>query len=339
MKNTTSWILWFAVSLIILLSTRNPIYIIMVLVGCFILGFNLLQKDESSFWFKQNFRFLLTMIFISTFINGLFTHIGSTRIFTIPAHWPLIGGEITLESIAYGAINGLIISAIYLLFNVLNLALSIKQLINLIPRAFYPIAIMTSIALTFFPSIQKRAKEIKEAQMIRGNAMKKVTDWLPILMPLLITSLENAFLLSESMMARGFHTQTNEKETRFPLLMLVLGIFSIFSGLLLNLYNYSSAIFISLYIFGFVIICASIWITNRSAQVTKFYRETWKRNDIIASAIFITALVIFITMRITGNLPTLSYTPYPTLSLPDFQFAPLILCSLTTLPIAWISHD
>ncbi len=101
--------------------------------------------------------------------------------FNLPDGWLLIGGAVTLESIVYGAINGLVISALYLLFNVFNKALSVKQITKLIPRAFHPIATMVTISLTFFPSIQQRIREIREAQLIRGNPMKKVADWLPIL--------------------------------------------------------------------------------------------------------------------------------------------------------------
>lgn len=339
MKSTTPWVIWFITTLIILLSTRNPVYILIILVGCFIIGFRLSRENKPIFWMKQNLRFLFTMIALSALINGLFTHIGSTQIMTIPQNWPLIGGHITLESIVYGAINGFVIGALYLIFNVLNLALSIKQLTNLIPRAFYPIAMMTTIALTFFPSIQQRAREIKEAQMIRGNTMKKVTDWLPIMMPLLISSLEDAFLLSESMIARGFHTLAMKRDARIPIITLLIGVLAVFSGLVLNLYNSPRIIFIPLYLLGVVIISAVIWKSSRNSQVTKYHQESWQRNDIITVAIMLLTLAIFIFLRLSQKLPTLAYTPYPTLSIPEVSLIPILFCVLIWLPIAWISHD
>ena len=197
MTHSLVWMMWLLAVLVFTLSTRNPIYLSLILTGLIMLGHHLALDKKIKGWAVSNFRFLLTMILLSTMINGLFSHVGQIILFTIPKGWPLIGGNITLESLAYGMINGLVIGALYILFNIINLALSIKQLTRMIPRAFHPIAMMVTIALTFFPSIQKRAREIKEAQMIRGNPMKKISDWLPIIIPLLVTSLENAFQLAE----------------------------------------------------------------------------------------------------------------------------------------------
>jgi len=183
-------------------STRNPIYLLIVIASQFALGTYIAKNKGQSFWLKGNLQFLFTMAAISALINTLFVHNGRTVIFTLPKSWWLIGGDLTVESLVVGIINGLIIGALYLAFNILNLALSIKQMTHLIPTALKPIAMTVTVALTFFPSVQERAREIKEAQMIRGNPMKQVGDWLPLIVPLLVTSLEKAFLLAEVSIGR-----------------------------------------------------------------------------------------------------------------------------------------
>ncbi len=197
MTLSTSWMVWISLSLYLLLSTRNPIYILIILLTLFLVGARISKAKQQPGWIVQNLRFIAVMALLSTLINTLLTHSGQTILIKFPKNWLLVGGNITLESLVYGAVNGLIIGALYLVFNIFNLALSTRQITQLIPNAFRPISILITISLTFFPSIQKRTREIREAQMIRGNPMKKIADWIPIIIPLLVNSLESAFILAE----------------------------------------------------------------------------------------------------------------------------------------------
>lgn len=339
MTTSGAWILWLLTNLILLLSTRNPIYLLVTLAGLFISGSRLARKRKSSAWFSQNLRFLLTMIFISTLVNALFIHTGKTVLFTLPENWVLIGGDITLESMVYGATNGLVIGALYLLFNIFNLALSIKQIIRLIPRAFYPLAMIVTVALTFFPSIQQRAREIKEAQMIRGNSMKKLGDWLPILVPLLVTSLEQAILLSESMTARGFHAHRGLKHANLIIVGLILAVFSIFSGWILSLYDYPQWISILLYSLGGLSFITILILTGQQVKITHLHQEIWRPQDILASSFFSCSLIVFIILTLSDKLPSFSYSPYSTLSFPSFQWVCLLFSICAVIPVFIKSND
>jgi energy-coupling factor transport system permease protein len=338
MIHSLVWVMWLLTALVFILSTRNPIYLSLILIGLFILGHHLARKKRINSWFMPNFRFLLTMILLSTLINGFFAHVGHTVLFTIPQGWPLVGGNITLESLAYGAINGLVIGALYILFNILNLALSIKQLTRLIPRAFHPIAMMVTIALTFFPSIQRRAREIKEAQMIRGNPMKKISDWVPILIPLLVTSLENAFLLAESMTARGFHKQVDLRTPR-NLISLLLGAFVVFSGWILHLYRYPLYISVSLYFIGALLIIMTLILIGKHSKITRYHHEVWIPADIFMAITNAISLFIFAYLVWTDHLFTLSYSPYPHLIIPAFQLPGLLFSLLPLVPMLRSRHD
>lgn len=339
MKTTAAWVAWMIVSLVFLLSTRNPFYLLISTVLLLLLGQNLANKKDQTAWVVQNFRFLTTMILLSTLINALFTHVGQAVLFTIPEQWPLVGGNITLESIAYGAINGLVIGNIYLLFNIFNQALSIQQITRLIPRAFHSIAMIVTIALTFFPSIQERTREIKEAQMIRGNPMKKAADWLPILMPLLITSLEKAFLLSESMTTRGFHTLSNPPHTLRNLVGLILTLFCIFAGWVLGLYNYPKILSAVLYLVGGVILFVFLISTSRQNQVTQLHQETWKLVDVFLLLLFVVSLSILLIYILRGDTTGFNYSPYPRLLFPKVAGIEVIVSLVPGIPLIGHRHD
>ncbi len=339
MTHTFAWILWSGFSIILLLSTRNPIYLSIVLVGHLILGASIAKNKGQALWLKGNLQFLFSMVGISTLVNLLFVHNGRTVIISLPENWLLIGGDLTAESLVAGAINGLVIGALYLTFNIVNLALSIKQMTRLIPKALKPIAMTVTVALTFFPSVQQRAREIKEAQMIRGNPMKRAVDWLPLIIPLLMTSLEKAFLLAESMTARGFHIQQANFSNQGLLIGMVLGVFAIFSGWILRLYDYPIMISILLYCLGAAMFTIGFWRSGHRVTSSRYHRESWSWKDILSSLVFISSTLGLIILQVSSRLPSLDYSPYPVLRAPIFHYAGLVLSAFTTFPLLLGRHD
>ena len=339
MTNTTAWLLWSGFTISLLLSTRNPFYLMSVITSQFILGTVIAKNKGQALWLSGNLRFLLTMVGISTFINTLFVHNGRTVIVTLPENWLLIGGHLTVESLVAGVINGLIIGALYLTFNILNLALSIKQMTRLIPGALKPIAMTITVALTFFPSVQQRGREIKEAQMIRGNPMKRVVDWLPLIIPLLVTSLEKAFLLAESMTARGFHIERADFSSQGLLIGMILGTFAIFSGWILRLFDYPLMVSIILYLLGGIVFVMGFWHSGRKVASSRYHRETWSWQDIASSVLFLLTTFVLLLLRMSPLLHSLNYSPYPTIEAPGFQFLAVILGTLPAMPVLLNHYD
>jgi energy-coupling factor transport system permease protein len=94
--------------------------------------------------------------------------------------------------------------ALMLLFATFNLAVNQAQILRLTPAFIYEAGLIVSIALTFFPQLMASAKEIREAQLIRGHRIRRIRDMLPFVMALLTTGLERSFQLAESMESRGF---------------------------------------------------------------------------------------------------------------------------------------
>ena len=339
MKNTSPWLFWLVLMMAALLSTRNPYYLFGILVFLLLLGGILAKRKHYASWLRQNLRFLLTMVFLSTLINTLFTHTGRTILFSLPENWLLVGGDITAESLVYGAINGLVIGSLYLVFNIINLALSIKQITQLIPTAFRPIGVMVTISLTFFPSIQQRAREIKEAQMIRGNTMKNISDWLPLLLPLLVTSLEKAFLLAESMTARGFYIHKKSIPADLTILGVLLATFAVFSGWILRLYNYPILVSIILYGIGVIALVVIFIIASRKTGITRYRKESWQSKEILAMVMLSILTLVWFLLDMNGHLTSLTYSPYPELANPPFQLAGLIFIAIPLLPVLVNKHD
>jgi len=304
-----------------------------------ILGFFIARQKGNLFWLRGNLQFLLSMMLISAMVNALFVHTGSSVLISLPKNWLLIGGNITLEGLIYGVINGLVIGSLYLAFNILNLALSIKQMTRLIPPALRPTAMTVTVALTFFPSVQTRAREIKEAQMIRGNAMKRIVDWLPLIIPLLVTSLEKAFLLAESMTSRGFFVRKPSLKIELLLIGMVLGVFLIFSGWILSLYDYSQVISAILYSAGGLAISLVFWSAQRSEKTTRYQIETWALPDFLLSAVFGFAAIGLFALHANPQLSSFQFSPYPTLEIPLIQLTGIVAALLPVIPVVWFLDD
>jgi len=337
MKHSKAWGAWLIVTMAIILSTRNPVYLLVLLISLLTLGSFFKRKDRTGLWLLQNLRFSGTMILLSSLINAIFTHTGKHVIFTIPVNWPLIGGPITLESLIFGMVNGLIIGSLYLAFNIFNLVLNIKQITGLIPKIFHPISITITIALTFFPSVQQRAKEIREAQLIRGNQMKRISDWLPLFLPLLITSLENAIVLSESMTARGYHSQRSAVPARIVTSSLIFSAFLIFSGWILGIYDYPILFSTGLYSIGGLVILIIFLYANRRVKITRYHHETWHRRDSFTVLLLVTAFVVWIVLQTGAKLPTAAYSVYPALSFPAVQVEGIVLSCTPIIPLPFLN--
>ena len=339
MTKSTSWMVWIGLNMFMLLSTRNPIYILTMLAMIFLLGAKISKIKQQSGWIPQNLRFFAITVLLSTLINILFTHSGQTILFKIPDTWILIGGNITFENLVYGAVNGLVIGSLYLVFNIFNLALTTRQITQMIPKAFRPISILITISLTFFPSIQKRIREIREAQMIRGNPMKRVSDWVPITIPLLVSSLESAFMLAESLTARGFHQNTSKRNNNIHLAVMVFGVFVIFAGWILNLYNYPQILIITMYCVGIGLIILIFWLFGRQVKITSYAKAVWQPGDIFFVVMNLVIICVLIGLRLSGQLITFNYSPYPSITFPEISLSGLLFSLTPGFPLFFINHD
>jgi energy-coupling factor transport system permease protein len=149
MKQPWAWISWLLATLVILSVTRNPLYLVLILLCVLFVGVTLRQAGSDiprpfSLW-----KLAASIILLATIFNALTSHYGDTVLFTIPGNLPLISGKVTLEAMVYGVTNGLVLTGMLASFMVLNLALPVRDLISLIPRAFFPVAVVTSIAVTY----------------------------------------------------------------------------------------------------------------------------------------------------------------------------------------------
>lgn len=319
MIHTYAWLAWLLAVLVSLSSTRNPLYLILILLCIAIVYLRLAREGGGPPVPVSPVRFTLVVITLTTLFNTLTSHFGETVFFTIPGEIPLLSGPLTLEALAYGFSNGLVLSGFFAGFLVLNRALPVRALLRLVPRAFYPLAVVMTVAMTYLPATQRQYTLIREAQSVRGYRPKGLRSWLPLLMPLLVGGLERALALSEAMTSRGFASTSQELGGNRQRSILLLGILLLLVGWILSLSELAApTLFIVLVGAGTMIF--GLWSAGKRTPRTAYHQETWRGRD---WAVLVSALLVLGAYLLpTGKAGGLDYSPYPELSLPPFD--PLI---------------
>jgi energy-coupling factor transport system permease protein len=323
MKQPWAWVTWLIVTVVILSITRNPLYLVLILMCVIFVGITLREIDGKAPQPFSLWKLAVWIILFSTLFNALTSHYGTTVLFTIPGDLPLLSGPVTLEAIVYGATNGLILTGMLACFMVLNLALTVRELVSLIPQAFFPVAVVTSIAVTYLPTTVRQFKLIREAQAIRGHQMRSVRDWLPLWMPLMVGGLEHAMQLAEAMTARGFASKNQARpgEGTISRVAMMLGLVMVSLGWIIQLSG-SGDIGLVLILVGSLVILTGVWALSRKTSHTTYHQQGWSWKDWAGIAVSLAVLAIC-TLPIPGiNHEALYYNPYPTLSVPIFD--PLI---------------
>lgn len=142
--------------------------------------------------------------------------------------------EVTEEGIRFGLLMAGRLLLLVLSTSLLTLTTSPIQLTDGMERILRPfgklglpaaeLAMMTSIALRFIPTLFEEAERVMKAQMARGtdfesrNPFTRIRSMIPILVPLFVSSFRRADELGEAMEARCFKGglgRTRMKELNF----------------------------------------------------------------------------------------------------------------------------
>ncbi|NCF67052.1 MAG: hypothetical protein GWP61_13840 [Chloroflexi bacterium] len=312
---TQAWVIWVVVIAVITLVTRNPLYIIILLMVARIVQ-NACAVSSAAiglhFW-----RLAATVILASVVFNTLMVHFGQTILFILPENWWLIGGTVTLEAVIYGAISGLSLVTLLALFLAFNAIVPASELIRLTPRAMANIGLVVLIAITYLPETMEQLKRIKEAQELRGHRIRGVSDWRPVVIPLLVGGLERAMSLAETMVSRGYGATTELRHSTKVQVVLAAGLLLTFAGWLLTLwFGRSGAILLMI---GVVLVVGIFVWLGRQVTHTRYRTRSWNRWDWTLACCTLIPLVLVLFPFPFVDRSTLFYTPYPQAGVPPFD--------------------
>jgi energy-coupling factor transport system permease protein len=319
--------------------TRNPMYLSLLLGVVVVHYASLSQRHPEAQGWGMLLRLALWMTLLVVPFNALNIHVGSHVLFRLPSKWPLIGGNVTLEGVVVGATSALALLTLLALFATFNLQVNQAQMLRLTPAFVYEAGLIVSIALTFIPQMMVGAREIREAQLIRGHRMRRVRDMLPYLMALLTTGLERSFQLAESMEARGFGNARDLPRGRDLLYkgLTLFGLAGFLSGFFALTY------FETLRLPGWIAVASSaalllgaFWAQGRRVLRVHYRRDRWTWQDGVVLATSLAVVVALLLAR-TRDATVLLYDPYQRLLPPFHTWVGLTLAALAVPVVFHVS--
>lgn len=281
MRNSYSWLIWALSASVLTLIARNPLYVTLIVLATLLVYLGVSRDTPMVSSWRGLLRLGLVIWLVTIPFSALMNHQGEVVLFSLPENWPLVGGPITLESVLAGAASGYALWALLFIFAAFNLAVDAAQLMRAAPAFLTQAGVVTTIALTFVPQMLASAREIREAQRIRGHRFRGWRDTLPLAMPLLTTAFEHAVQLSESMESRGLSgelTGLSARRLRGLRAAMAAGLLLLLLGLLLRLAWVQGAGDLMLIVAASTLTCA-FWDLGRHVRRTRYWRQRWRARD------------------------------------------------------------
>jgi len=316
MLDARAWLIWACAVLVVASSCRNPVYALIAL-AIVILSDAAVARDEERRGLLAPARFALVAVPLSAALSALVSHLGATVLCRLPATWPLIGGAITLESLVYGATNGLLLSLIYGAFALVNRAAAVHDLVRLTPAALHEAGIVLSIAITFLPQTRRSLARIREARAIRGQRLHGVRDWAPLVVPLLVSGLERSMGLAEAMVARGYGAVAARSQPYGVQALSAAGLLAVLAGWLALSFSPAAGRWGALLLgAGVVALAGALRLAGRGVHRTRYRRATWRADEtLVAAGALLATAAVLLPAPWLGHA-TLAYAPYPALMPP-----------------------
>jgi energy-coupling factor transport system permease protein len=192
---------WSLAGLVVALGSTNPYHRGLVALAGIAL---LLNRARPGVRLRPIFLLLLTAALGAALINPLLSHVGDDVLFGLPVWIPVAGGSITAEAVVFGFVAGLGIVASALAVAPLSLAIESHDLINALPRFLERTGTAVSASLQLVPGIARSYTAIREGQLLRGWKPGGPAAWGEVLVPTLVTAIEDSVQLAEAMEARAY---------------------------------------------------------------------------------------------------------------------------------------
>jgi energy-coupling factor transport system permease protein len=141
---------------------------------------------------------------MAALINLMAGHTGADVMVRLPSDWPLVGGALTVESLAYGGALGLGLAAALLAVAPLSLVLEPHDLVDAMPAPLERTGIAVATSLNLVSGFGRTFAAVRDAQRMRGWRPRGLRSWNEVLVPVVLTAIEDSVLLAEAMEARGF---------------------------------------------------------------------------------------------------------------------------------------
>ena len=192
---------WTLAAVFVALATTNPVYRVLVALAALNVVLATLLPGRSA---RPLLRAVIFAALASVALNLLLSRAGDHAFAAVPAQVPLVAGPLTLESVAFGVTAAAGLCAAVLAVAPLSLSLEAHELVDALPRPLERTGAAVAAALNLVPGIATSFTAVREAQLMRGWRARRLSSWNEVLVPVVLTAIEDSIRLAEVMEARAF---------------------------------------------------------------------------------------------------------------------------------------
>lgn len=312
--NAVAWLGWFVAVVILPLTSRNPVYLALLLL-IVLMTFLTLPNTSGRANPWRYFAYIGSGVaLLSILFNVLTVHVGDRVFATLPEWLPIIGGNLTVNALVYGAISATAISAVLFAASTFNSAVRHADLVRMLPGSLSRAGVAIGIALLFVPQTIASARDIYDAQRARGHYFRGIGDARAFVVPLLSTGMERALMLSEALEVRGFGASAaivQPARWRGPLILAAVACTGV-ALFLIGTGNYPGGM-AAIVAGGGLLLVAS----PSTARRTRYRSTAWTAPSIVVIAASTTSALVLLFGRTITNLH-LGYDTFPRIDVPGF---------------------
>jgi energy-coupling factor transport system permease protein len=314
-----AWAAWLTAVTLYAFAVTNPLYVLLALGAVLVVHLGAPRPATGLVRPVRMFLVLgLGLLAVRLVLLSVVSNPGETALAVLPRaalpRWMggfTLGGPVTAEVLVEGAAEGLRLLLVLVAFGVVNAAVDVPALVRSVPSAFRDAGIVVSIALAFVPGVLRTAREVRDAQLLRGERGLR-TIGPSLVVPVLGMSLERALLLAESMDARGYGASATVAPSRT---LTAAGLGAVAGGVALWVAGRSTAAG-AFVLAGILALALTVRAVSRGARETRLAPPAWRALDIGVALCSLAGVVAGATLaRAT------SYTAYPIVRAPGFSLA------------------
>jgi energy-coupling factor transport system permease protein len=326
-----AWLTWGIAVMAPALIARNPLVLLELLAIVMSIRLICVGRERIAGW-SVFLRIAVFLVAIGIVFNILTVHSGDRVLVVIPSGWPVIGGKVTLNALAYGAVSGLALVILVVTGVTLASLLRWTELTRIVPRSLTPVAVAGSVAWAFLPRMASTLREIRDVNLIRGKPIRGSRDLLPLLVPLLASGLDRAVTTSEALEARGFGVTAGKAEpsrtwTRWllagGLVLMLLGAYGVVAHASIPWAVTGVA---GLTGIGFAMRCLG---DGKATTRYRVMRRTVRDRIVVAASVAAMAGFIW---RLAAVPECLRFDPYPSLAAPLVDLPAMLFLALLIVP-------
>jgi energy-coupling factor transporter transmembrane protein EcfT len=196
-----AWLIWSLAAVLVALSTNNPVYRALVTLAALDVLLTWLPRGRSLRPLAVAAAF---SAMVAVVVNVVAGHTGQGVLVRIPDAIPVFGGPVTIESIAFGFAVGLGLTAALVAVAPLSLILESHDIVDALPRPLERTGIALATAMNLVSGLGRTFTAVRDAQRMRGWRPRGIRSWNEVMVPVVLTAIEDSVLLAEAMESRGF---------------------------------------------------------------------------------------------------------------------------------------